>query len=238
MKVAILAGGAGTRLIEETEKKPKPLVSIGGQPILWHIIQHYAHYGFSDFVLALGYKGDMIRQYFEQSVLSNGKRLNIDLVNTGLSTMTGGRIKQLKPALEKETFMLTWCDGVSDVNLKELLEFHRSHGKLATVTAVHPPERFGRLQIEKGQVTQFSEKAYSPNSWVNGAFFVLEPDIFDYIDGNDTQWEKEPMEQLVREGELMAYCHQAFWQCMDTINEKSYLETLWEKNQAPWKVWE
>jgi glucose-1-phosphate cytidylyltransferase len=256
MKVAILAGGVGTRLVEETEIKPKPMVEIGGRPILWHILKHYAHYGFRDFVLALGYKGEVIKKYMVDyaSLNSNltvrlgtgqvdihgGTRPDwtVELVDTGIATLTGGRIKRLKPFLSKETFMLTWGDGVSDVNLHELLKFHRAHGKLATLTAVRPPARFGHMVFKGDQVVQFLEKPQTMEGWINGAFFVCEPAVFDYIDGDDTQWEKEPMERLAADGQLMAYRHSSFWQCMDTLRDKKLLEDLWQHGGAPWKVWE
>ncbi len=256
MKVGILAGGVGTRLVEETEVKPKPMVEIGGRPILWHIMRHYAHYGFKDFVVALGYKGEVIKKYMVDysslnsnlTVKLNTGRVDIhggfrpdwtvDLVDTGMSTLTGGRIKRLAPYLGNETFMLTWGDGVSDVNLCDLMEFHKKHGKLATLTAVRPPARFGHLVFKGDQVAQFSEKPQTMEGWINGAFFVLEPGVFDYIDGDDTQWEKEPMERLAADGQLMAYRHTSFWQCMDTLRDKKLLEELWHTGNAPWKIWE
>ncbi len=256
MKVGILAGGVGTRLVEETEVKPKPMVEIGGRPILWHIMRHYAHYGFKDFVVALGYKGEVIKKYMvDYSSLNSNLtvKLNtgkvdihggyrpdwtVELVDTGMATLTGGRIKRLAPYLGNETFMLTWGDGVSDVNLCDLLEFHKKHGKLATLTAVRPPARFGHLVFNGDQVEQFSEKPQAAEGWINGAFFVLEPGVFDYIDGDDTQWEKEPMERLAADGQLMAYRHTSFWQCMDTLRDKKLLEELWHTGKAPWKIWE
>jgi glucose-1-phosphate cytidylyltransferase len=256
MKVAILAGGAGSRLAEETQIKPKPMVEIGGQPILWHIMRHYAHYGFKDFVIALGYKGEIIKKYMvDYCALHSNLKINlgtgavtmnggykpdwtVELIDTGISTMTGGRIKRLAPHLGNETFMLTWGDGVSDVNLHDLLAFHRSHGKLATLTAVRPPARYGHMIFEGHRVAQFTEKPQTVEGWINGAFFVLEPGIFDYIEDDSTQWEREPLENLARDGQLMAYCHSSFWQCMDTLREKHILETLWQSGKAPWKVWE
>jgi glucose-1-phosphate cytidylyltransferase len=255
MKVAILAGGVGTRLVEETEVKPKPMVEIGGRPILWHIMRHYAHYGFKDFLIALGYKGEVIKKYMvDYASLNSNLTVNmktgdveihdgfrpdwrVELVDTGIATLTGGRIKRLAPYLGSETFMLTWGDGVSDVNLHELLSFHRSHGRLATLTAVRPPARFGHLAFDGDKVSQFSEKPQTREGWINGAFFVLEPGVFDYIDGDNTQWEKEPMERLAAEGQLMAYKHTSFWQCMDTLRDKRLLEDLWQKGNAPWKIW-
>jgi glucose-1-phosphate cytidylyltransferase len=256
MKVAILAGGVGSRLAEETDVKPKPMVTIGGQPILWHIMMHYAHYGYRDFVVALGYRGEVIKKYMtDHCTLAGNLKVDlrtgdicaenvqrpdwcVELIETGANTMTGGRIKRLQPYVGSSTFMLTWGDGVSDVDLDALLKFHRSHGKLATLTAVRPPARYGHLELDHGQVVKFSEKNQLMEGWINGAFFVLEPEIFDYIDGDDTQWEREPLERLAREGELMAYQHSSFWQCMDTLREKHILEKLWETGQAPWKVWE
>jgi glucose-1-phosphate cytidylyltransferase len=256
MKVAILAGGLGTRISEETENKPKPMVEIGGQPILWHIMMQYNHYGFKNFIIALGYKGAVIKKYMVDycslhSNLTVGLRngevkahggyqpdWTIELIETGLTTNTGGRIKRLAPYIGNETFMLTWGDGVSDINLRELLDFHRAHGKLATLTAVRPPARFGHLELDGDQIVEFSEKPQTREGWINGAFFVLEPEVFDYIDGDDTQWEKAPLERLAAEGQLMAYKHNSFWQCMDTLRDKRLLEGLWASGQAPWKTWE
>lgn len=256
MKVAILAGGRGSRLAEETDIKPKPMVEIGGNPILWHIMMHYAHYGFTDFLIALGYKGEVIKKYMVDYCSLNGN-LNVDLrtgrvethggirpnwhvglIDTGIPTMTGGRIKRLAPFIGDETFMLTWGDGVSDVNLHKLLDFHRSHGKLATMTIVRPPARYGHIALDGDQIIEFNEKPQLEAGWINGAFFVLEPAIFDYIDGDPIMWEKEPLEQLAKEGQLMAYKHSSFWQCMDTLREKHILESMWESGNAPWKIWE
>jgi glucose-1-phosphate cytidylyltransferase len=258
MKVAILAGGLGSRLAEETEVRPKPMVEIGGRPILWHIMKQYAHYGFGDFVVALGYKSEYIKRYFVEYRHYNDANLTVDLrdgrvsidpsgavehedwtiqlIETGFSTATGGRIKRLAPYLEDRTFMLTWGDGVSDVDLVDLLDFHGSHGRLATVTAVRAPARFGRLDLDEDVVVQFSEKPLE-EGWINGAFFVLEPGVFDYIDGDDTQWEQEPLERLAKDGQLMAYRHPSFWQCMDTLRDKKLLEDLWESGAPPWRVW-
>ncbi len=257
MKVAILAGGVGSRLSEETVIKPKPMVEIGGHPILWHIMKHYDRYGFRDFVIALGYKGEYIKKYFVDYVNLEGD-LTIDmetggvrreggtkpswrmtLKETGIPTLTGGRIKRLQPVIGNETFMLTWGDGVSDVDLNALLEFHKSHGKLATMTAVRPVARFGHIDIgDDSRITEFSEKPQTAEGWINGAFFVLEPGVFDYIEGDTTQWEKEPLEGLARDGQLMAYRHEGFWQCMDTLRDKVLLQQLWESGEAPWKTWE
>ena len=257
MKVAILAGGLGTRLSEETVNKPKPMVEIGGRPILWHIMMHYSHFGFNEFIIALGYKGENIRlwmhEYYgynetvtvkkntNETVFYNCKQRKgnwtVHLVDTGKNTLTGGRIKRLAPFIGNQTFMLTWGDAVANIDLHELLKFHRSHGRLATVTAVHPPSRFGHLSLEGHKVIQFKEKPPHAEGWINGAFFVLEPKIFDYIEGDNTQWEKEPLERLAMESQLMAYRHNGFWQCMDTIREKQLLENLWQTGQAPWKIW-
>ncbi len=257
MKVGILAGGYGTRLAEETVIKPKPMVEIGSMPIIMHIMKHYAHYGHKDFVIALGYKGDYIKRYmvdycnlqsshltinFADGSVSAGDDGGIDwtleLIETGLKTMTGGRIKRIIPYMGNETFMLTWGDGVSNVDLDELLAFHKSHGKLLTMTAVRPPARYGHLMFDGDRISEFTEKPQTAEGWINGAFFVCEPEVYDYIEGDDTQWEKEPLERLAAEGQLMAYKHENFWQCMDTLREKHILNKLWESGDAPWKVWE
>lgn len=254
MKVAILAGGVGSRLSEETEAKPKPMVEIGGSPVLWHIMRYYAAYDLRDFVIALGYKGEVIKRfmlehtYHDQNlaidfqsgkVVAHGRPSTdwkVDLVDTGLQTETGGRIKRLAPYVGNQTFMLTWGDGVSDVDLHKLLAFHRAHGKIATLTAVRPPARFGHLEFDGDNVVEFSEKPQTGEGWINGAFFVLEPAIFDYIDGDKTAFERDPMQRLAREGQLVAYRHTSFWQCMDTLRDKKLLESLWESGNAPWKV--
>jgi len=256
MKVGILAGGLGARLAEETEVKPKPMVEIGGQPILWHIMMHYSGYGFNEFVIALGYRGEYIKRWMREFsslhsnmtvrtgtgdvILHDRHHLDwtVDLVDTGQATATGGRINRLAPWLGNETFMLTWGDGVSDINLHRLLAFHRAHGKLATLTAVRPPARFGHLTFTGDQVASFTEKPQTSEGWINGAFFVLEPGVFDYIEGDDTQWEREPLERLAADGQLMAYRHQSFWQCMDTIRDKKLLEKLWQDGSPPWKTWD
>ena len=256
MKVGILAGGHGTRLAEETEIKPKPMVEIGGRPILWHIMMHYSCFGYRDFVIALGYKGEVIKRYMvdycslESNLTVNLKAGRVDLhdtdgiqdwtinlIDTGLHTMTGGRIKRLQPYIGNETFMLTWGDGVSTVDLSRLLAFHRAHGRLTTMTAVRPPARYGHMEFDGDRIREFTEKPQTAEGWINGAFFVVEPQVFDYIDGDDTQFEKEPLERLAAEGELMAYKHDGFWQCMDTRRDKFVLEKLWDSGEAPWKIW-
>ena len=254
MKVAILAGGFGTRLGSETEKIPKPMVEIGGRPILWHIMSHFAAFGFDDFVIALGYKGELIKRYFVDyctlsgdlnvSLESGEVRWNggyrptwtLDLVETGLHTMTGGRIKRLASHLGGETFFLTWGDGVADLDVRALLAFHRSHGRLATVTVVRPPARFGHLELAGDEVEIFTEKPQAAEGWINGAFFVLEPGVLDYIDGDSTQFEKEPLEALASDRQLIAYRHQGFWQCMDTPRDRRLLNDLWSAGDPPWKV--
>ena len=255
MKVMILAGGVGSRLAEETPIRPKPMVEIGGLPILWHIMSHYAHFGYDEFVVALGYKGEEIKRYFadrcslvgdlevdlgQGSVTARGGARPawlIDLIETGAETQTGGRIKRLQPHAGDGTFMLTWGDGVSDIDIDALVQFHRRHGKLCTMTAVRPPARFGHLELDGDRISEFSEKPQTGEGWINGAFFVCEPAVFDYIDGDTTAWEREPLERLAKDGQLMAYRHEAFWQCMDTLRDKQHLQALWESGQAPWKVW-
>ncbi len=256
MKVVILAGGFGTRLSEETDIKPKPMVEIGGKPILWHIMKIYSYYGFNDFIICLGYKGYMIKEYFANYFLHmsdvtidlqknkleihnvRAEPWRITLVDTGLNTMTGGRIKRIQQYVGNETFMLTYGDGVGNIDIKKLVDFHKSHGKLATVTAVQPLGRFGALTIEGDRVFSFKEKPKGDGSWINGGFFVLEPGIFKYIQGDETIWEKEPLENLSKEGQLMAYKHTGFWKAMDTLRDKRELETLWQSGNPPWKVWE
>lgn len=256
MKVAILAGGKGTRLAEETRIRPKPMVEIGGQPILWHIMKIYAYYGYIEFIVALGHKGEDIKRYFvDLCHMSRDLTVNcrngeirvhkgdavdwtVDLIDTGTETMTGGRIKRLAPYIGRETFMLTWGDGVSNIDIHDLLAFHRSHGRLATVTAARPVARYGHLKLSGHCVTEFSEKPQTGEGWINGGFFVLEPGVFEYISDDSTQWEREPLERLARDGELMAYQHTGFWQCMDTLREKHILEELWKSGNAPWKIWE
>ena len=255
MKVAILAGGFGSRLQEETGVRPKPMVEIGGKPILWHILNIYSAFGFNEFVLALGYKGEYIKEYFlnfyalnndltvdlaeGKSEIHEGKQPNwrVNLVDTGPNTMTGGRIKRLQPWIGNETFMATYGDGLADISISELVAFHKAHGKLATLSAVRPPARFGGLKIEDGQVAEFVEKPQSEEGWINGGFFVLEPEVFDYIAGDETSFEWEPMQKLAADGQLMAFQHDGFFQPMDTTRERNILEELWSSGKAPWKVW-
>lgn len=255
MKTVILCGGLGTRLAEETQIKPKPMVEIGGKPILWHIMKIYESHSFKDFVLALGYKGEYIKDYFlnyhaRQSNLtiklkdgsveydnSTPEDWKVSLIDTGSHTMTGGRLLRLKPFLVGErTFMLTYGDGISDVNITELLKFHKSHGKIATVTAVRPPVRFGELLISDGMVSDFKEKPQAGVGLINGGYFVFETSIFDYIEGDSTMLERDPLEKLTKQGELIPFQHEGFWQCMDTIRDKEYLQTLWDKGNAPWSL--
>jgi glucose-1-phosphate cytidylyltransferase len=253
-KVVLLAGGVGSRLSEETETKPKPMVEIGQRPILWHIMKHYSVYGFNDFVVCLGYKGEHIKRYFSESLaLSSDMTIDfrsgvvetheahrddwrVTLVDTGQHTETGGRLLQVRDFIGDEPFLLTYGDGVADVDLPNLIKFHESHGRLATVTAVHPAARFGRLEMNGDLVTRFDEKPRMMEGWINGGFFVLEPGIFDYIPG-DVDWAKAPLEALADAGELAAFRHEGFWQCMDTLRDKIYLNSLWDRGDAPWKTW-
>lgn len=255
MKVVILAGGLGTRLAEETEVRPKPMVEIGGRPILWHIMKHYAHYGFSEFFVALGYKGDIIKRYFVDyyalssnmtvSLKSGGVEViggdvedwTVHLMDTGQETNTGGRLKRLEPWLVDGAFMLTYGDGVCNVDLSDVLRFHRGHGRVATVTAVRPPARFGGLLFDGDMVAAFTEKPQVGEGWINGGFMVLEPDVFGYLDGDDSSLEKDGLEQLAADRQLAAYRHGHFWQCMDTLRDKRQLEHAWQSGEAPWKVW-
>ncbi|PNR88779.1 glucose-1-phosphate cytidylyltransferase [Petrotoga sp. 9T1HF07.CasAA.8.2] len=256
MKVVILAGGYGTRLSEETVNIPKPMVEIGGKPILWHIMKIYSHYGYNDFIICLGYKGYIIKEYFMNYFmhmsditvdLSNGgikvhnskaENWKVTLVDTGLDTMTGGRIKRIKDHLDGERFMLTYGDGVGNVNINSLVEFHESHGKLVTMTAVQPSGRFGALRInDEKKVESFVEKPAGDGAWINGGFFVLEPQVIDYIKDDNTIWEREPLENLTKESQLFAYKHEGFWKPMDTLRDKIELERLWSTKEAPWKVW-
>lgn len=257
MKVVILAGGYGTRISEESHLKPKPMIEIGGKPILWHIMKLYSTYGYNDFVICLGYKGYYIKEYFAHYFLhesdvtfdftASNKIINhentaepwkVTLVNTGLDTMTGGRIKRIQKYIGGEPFMLTYGDGVSDVNIKELVKYHQTSGKIATVTTVQPSGRFGALNLESdGTVSHFNEKPKGDGSWVNAGFFVLEPDVFNYIESDETIFEKQPLEGLARDSQLIAYKHEGFWQPMDTLRDKNLLEELYKSQQAPWVIW-
>ena len=253
--VVILCGGMGTRLSEQTEVRPKPLVEIGGRPILWHIMKHYSRYGFDEFVLALGYKGEQIKRYFldyyalgrdftvsledgQVRVLnpSDSEHWRVHLVDTGLTTLTGGRLKHIESLIGQGTFMLTYGDGVGDVDLDKLLAFHRSHGGLVTLTAVRPPARFGALEFAGNRIRHFKEKSTLHEGWINGGFFIVEPEALRYIE-SDVMWEHAPMERLAEDGQLYAYQHESFWQCMDTLRDLRYLESLWESGNPPWKTW-
>jgi glucose-1-phosphate cytidylyltransferase len=254
MKVAILAGGLGTRLAEETEVRPKPMVEIGDRPILWHILKHYSHYGFAEFFVALGYRGDVIKRYFvDYAGLTGSIRVDVSkgvttpydradeawsvhLIETGSESNTGGRVKRLQPLVGRETFMLTYGDGVSNVDLGALLAFHKSHGKIATLTAVRPPSRFGEIAFDGDIVRGFTEKPQTGEGWINGGFMVLEPAIFDLLSDDQSSLEGQ-LEVLAKRGQLMAYRHQGFWQCMDTLRDKRYLNSVWQTGTAPWKVW-
>jgi len=255
MKTVILAGGMGTRLQEETVVRPKPMVEIGGKPILWHIMKHYAHHGFQEFFVGLGYKGEFIKRYFLDCYTLDGS-LSINLANgtldsygksrepwlvhlmdTGVSTNTGGRLKAMESCLSDGTFLLTYGDGVSNVDLSKLVEFHRSHGRIATVSAVRPPARFGGLIFDGDLVSRFTEKPQAGEGWINGGFMCLEPEIFEYLDDAQTSLESHALERLAAAGQLAAYRHEGFWQCMDTIRDKTYLEQLWASDLAEWKVW-
>jgi glucose-1-phosphate cytidylyltransferase len=256
MKVVILAGGLGTRISEETSIRPKPMVEIGGMPVLWHIMKLYSHHGLHDFVICLGYRGYMIKEYFANYFLhmsdvtidlsnnqlkvhhQHAEPWRITLVDTGIATQTGGRLKRVADYLDGEAFCFTYGDGVADVDVGAELEFHRSAGTLATMCAVQPPGRFGALDIEGSRITRFEEKPSGDGSWINGGFFVLEPKVLDYIDGDETVWEREPLERLARDGQLSAYSHDGFWQPMDTLRDRVKLEELWSSGAAPWKVWD
>lgn len=256
MKAVILAGGFGTRISEETLNKPKPMIDIGGKPIIWHIMNIYSYHGINDFILCCGYKGYQIKEYFANYHMhmsdmtvdlhsgdityynSKAEPWKITLIDTGLNTMTGGRLKRVKEYIGNETFMLTYGDGVADVDIEKLLEFHRLQGKIATVTAVQPDGRFGALNINyNGEVSTFIEKPMGDGGWINGGFFVLEPNVFDYLYDDNTVFEKEPLQNLAEESQLSAYKHKGFWKPMDTLRDKIELEKLWESNEAPWKIW-
>lgn len=257
MKVVILAGGLGTRISEETVSKPKPMVEIDGKPILWHIMKIYSYYGINDFIICCGYKGYVIKEYFQnyflhqsdvtfdmksQKMIVHKERAepwNVTLVDTGDGSMTGGRLKRIEPYLKNEkAFCFTYGDGVADVNIKELIDFHLAHGKEATLTATFPPGRFGALEIQNNEVIQFQEKPRGDGALINGGFFVLSPKVLDRIEGDFTVWEQEPLKGLASDKQLMAFRHEGFWQPMDTLRDKHYLEELLESNQAPWKLWE
>jgi glucose-1-phosphate cytidylyltransferase len=256
MKVAILAGGLGTRLAEETEVRPKPMVEVGNYPILWHIMKIYSHYGYKEFFIALGYRGEVIKRYFLDyyalqgsmtiDISTGGVRMHephcedwkVHLIDTGLQTQTGGRIKRLEPWLKDSTFCATYGDGVSNVDIHALVQFHKKQGKIATITAVRPPARFGELVIENDRVVEFVEKPQVGEGWINGGFMVLEPEIFRYLKDDQSILERDGLEMLAKEGQLAAYRHEGFWQCMDTLRDKRLLESLWQSANAPWKVWE
>lgn len=258
MKVVIFAGGLGTRISEETEIKPKPMVEIGGKPILWHIMKIYSYYGYNDFVICLGYKGYAIKEYFMHYYMhnsdmtielgnnkidvhyTNAESFKVTLVDTGLETKTAGRLKRVQQYIGKENFLLTYGDGVADVNIKELVNYHKEHNKIATVTAIQPEARFGGMEISEGnQVTAFKEKPKGDGKWINAGFFVLKPEVFDYLDNNSdsTMWEDSPLEQLAKNNELVAFKHEGFWKCMDALRDKIELEDLWKTNKAMWKLW-
>jgi glucose-1-phosphate cytidylyltransferase len=255
MKCVILAGGLGTRLSEETVLRPKPMVAIGGKPILWHIMKLYSHHGVNDFIICLGYKGYVVKEYFANYFLhmsdltfdmttnrmevhqNNAEPWRVTLVDTGDETQTGGRLRRVRAYLDDEPFCLTYGDGVGDVDVGKLIHFHRSHGRLATITATQPPGRFGALELTDDAVTSFSEKPHGDGGWINGGFFVLSPQVIDDIHGDAILWEREPLEGLAARGELRAFFHQGFWQPMDTLRDKQYLEALWQGGKAPWKQW-
>jgi len=255
MKVVVLAGGYGSRLAEHTESRPKPMVEIGPHPILWHVLSIYGAHGLADFVIACGYRAEVIKRWFsdwtlhhadfEVALRSGERRIlssdapdwRVSVVDTGLHTMTGGRLKRLAPMLRDGTFCATYGDGVGDVDVAKLLAFHRAHGKLATVTAVRPPARFGALVLDGDRVEHFSEKPQSGEGWINGGFFVFEPGVLEVIDGDETSLEREPLERLAAAGQLCAYRHEGFWHPMDTVRDKKLLDGLWESGRAPWKVW-
>lgn len=256
MKIVLLAGGLGTRISEETGFKPKPMIEIGGKPIIWHIMKLYSSYGFNDFIICLGYKGYMLKEYFANYFLhqsditinlkdnsiethqSKAEPWKITLIDTGADTMTGGRVKRIKDFVGDETFMMTYGDGVGNIDIKALVKMHKENGKKATVTAVQPSGRFGAINVNKeGIISSFQEKPKGDGGWINGGFFVLEPSVFDYIEGDKIMWEREPMEALANENELMAFKHHGFWQPMDTLRDKNTLEKLWSEDDAPWKTW-
>lgn len=256
MKVVILAGGLGTRISEESHLKPKPMIEIGGKPILWHIMKSYAHYGYTEFIICLGYKGYVIKEFFSDYFLhmsdvtfdlknnkmqihnNTSEPWKVTLIDTGLHTSTGGRVKKIEPYIGNEPFLLTYGDGVSDVNITEVVKFHKKHGKLATITSVQPGGRFGVLDIdEDNRIQSFREKSKEDGGWINAGFMILQPDVFSYIRDENESFEGYPLETLANTNQLMAYRHTGFWQCMDTLRDKNILEELWERGQAPWKQW-
>lgn len=255
MKAVILAGGFGTRISEESHLRPKPMIEVGGKPILWHIMKMYSHHGINDFIICLGYKGYVIKEYFSNYFLHmsdvtfrmqsneieihqrNAEPWNVTLIDTGEKSMTGGRLKRVASYLHDDTFCFTYGDGVSDIDITSLIAHHRAGGRKATVTAIQPPGRYGSLLIENGAVHQFQEKPAGDGVWINGGFFVLEPSVIDYIEGDLTVWEQDPLQALAREDQLSAYKHTGFWQAMDTLREKNLLEEMWASGQAPWKSW-
>ncbi|OGT41133.1 MAG: glucose-1-phosphate cytidylyltransferase [Gammaproteobacteria bacterium RIFCSPHIGHO2_12_FULL_40_19] len=255
MKAVILAGGFGSRISEETGTIPKPMIAIGGMPILWHIMKIYSAYGINDFIICLGHKGHQIKNYFANYFLytsdvtfdiaqntmtvheKHAETWKVTLVDTGETTMTGGRLKRVRSYLGDDDFCFTYGDGLSDINIKKLIQFHKTHGKLATVTAVKPTGRFGAVEIEDHSVISFNEKPLGDGAWINGGFFILSPKVIDLIRDDSINWEEKPMQQLVKAGQLEAYCHKGFWQPMDTLREKNLLESLWQTQQAPWKIW-
>ena len=255
MKVVILAGGLGTRISEETGTRPKPMIEIGGKPILWHIMKIYAAHGLNEFVICCGYKGYMIKEYFANYFLHNsdvtfdlarnsvdvhhhhGEKWRVTLVDTGEATQTGGRLARVAPYIKDDAFCLTYGDGVGNIDISATLAFHRAHGAAATMTATQPPGRFGALELDGNQVSRFLEKPQGDGAWINGGFFVLSPSVLDLIDGDDTLWESRPLETLAQRGQLRAYFHTGFWQPMDTLRDKNHLESLWAAGKAPWKVW-
>lgn len=255
MKAVILAGGLGTRISEETHIKPKPMIEVGGKPILWHIMKTYSHYNINDFIVCLGYKGYVIKEYFANYSLhmsdvtvdmagnqievhqNNAEAWKVTLVDTGETTMTGGRLKRVQPYIGDEDFCMTYGDGLADVDIHKLVKFHKEHGKLSTLTSVQPPGRFGSVVINNHLVESFCEKPVGDGGWINGGFFVLSPKVIDYIDDDETIWEREPLEKLAENKELSAYKHKGFWQPMDTLRDKHHLDQLWNDNEAPWKLW-
>lgn len=255
MKAVILAGGFGTRISEESVLKPKPMIEIGGKPILWHIMKIYSHYGINEFVICCGYKQYVIKEYFANYFLHNSdvtfdisknsmhvhnnqaEPWKVTVVDTGEQTLTGGRLKRVREFVGNEDFCFTYGDGVSDLNIKDLISFHKENGRLATVTAIQPPGRFGAMEMSGNEISKFQEKPKGDGSWVNGGFFILSPKVFDLIPGDETIWEREPLEKLASTKQLVAYKHQGFWQAMDTLRDKNHLEELWSSGKAPWKVW-